>query len=84
MLICGFTLALIFRIFEEIEFYLIEEIILLYFYYEVINEDHVDIMYLIFLNILTKRWRIKKSFIPEIDQRILSLTNNQVVRLGYN
>jgi hypothetical protein len=69
-----------------IVFYLIEEIILPYFYYEVINEDHADIMYSIFLSntFLKKNRRSFENLLPEIDQRILSFTNNQVVRRGYN
>ena len=81
------TLASIFRIYGEIEFYSIEETILLYFYYEVTNVDHVDIEYWIFLGekiVRMKDDRCSTKILPEIDQRILSFTNNQVVRLGYN
>ena len=46
-----FTLALISRIFVEIEFYSIEEIDERYFYCEIIDEDHVDREYWICLRL---------------------------------
>jgi hypothetical protein len=67
----GFTLALIFRISEEIEFYLIEVIISQCFYYEIINEDHVDIMYSIFLRLTREYYlsQITKLFVWDITEK---------------
>ena len=85
----SFTSASIFRIFAEIEFCLTATIIVRCFCYEREDADRVDRVCSICLKSMRKCFDEEILFfywtiLPDIDQRILSLTNSQVVRRGYN